>query len=189
MKDQSKLINGKMAMAMFVGIVGRLIPHVPNVTPLLGLSLFSGANLARWQAWLTLIITLAVSDIFLALIYGYPIFSFWSLFTYSGFIAVMFLGAYGGKVFSRWRSLLYVTAASLGFWLWTNFGVWLTSNLYVKTLSGLMQCYVMALPFLRNEIIGDLVWSVVFFGLFALGRRHKVSNSYFKMSKLRHRVA
>ena len=177
--NEHRLINRKVVIAMAVGIVGRLIPHVPNVTPLLGLSLFSGANLPRWSAFLTVILTLVVSDVALAFMYGYPIFSFWTLFTYSGFIAVMAIGSRFRKVLSRWSGLLYVFSASLGFWLWTNFGVWLIGGLYPKTFAGLGFCYVAALPFLRNAMIGDIIWSAVFFGLFALGRRRFAHGKFY----------
>ncbi len=169
--NEQRLLNGKMVLAMVVGIVGRLIPHIPNVTPLLGLSLFGGANLPRWQAFLVVLLALVISDTALAVMYGYPIFSFWTFFTYSGFVVITAIGSHYRKALSRWRGLFYVFAASLGFWLWTNFGVWLVGGLYPKTISGLGFCYVAALPFLRNAMIGDGIWSAVFFGLFALGAR------------------
>ena len=178
--NEQKLLNGKMILAMAVGIVGRLIPHIPNVTPLLGLSLFSGANLSRFQAFLTVLLTLAISDVALAFMHGYSIFSFWTLFTYSGFVAIMFIGSRYARALSRLSGLLYVFSASFGFWLWTNFGVWLVGGLYPKTFSGLGFCYVAALPFLRNAMIGDVVWSAVFFGLFAIvGKRLKARQKVF----------
>jgi len=42
---------------------------------------------------------------------------------------------------------------------------------YPKTLDGLLQCYVMALPFLRNQLIGDAVFAAVLFGGYALVQR------------------
>ena len=178
--NEQKLLNGKMVLAMVVGIVGRLIPHIPNVTPLLGLSLFSGANLSRSQAFLTVLLTLAISDVALAFMYGYPIFSFWTFFTYSGFVVITAIGSHYRKALSRLRGLLYVFGASLGFWLWTNFGVWLVGGLYPKTIGGLGFCYVAALPFLRNAMIGDVIWSAVFFGLFAIiGKRLKTRQKAF----------
>jgi len=153
-----------------IGILGRLLPHIPNVTPLLGLSLFSGANLPRWLAFVTVALTLVISDAALAIIYGYPIFSAWTIFTYTGFAAATLIGTRWHKVFARWRCMSYVITTSLGFWLWTNFGVWLTSALYPKTMSGLGLCYVAALPFLRNAMIGDIIWGGVFFGLFVLAK-------------------
>jgi hypothetical protein len=39
------------------------------------------------------------------------------------------------------------------------------------TLSGLTECYVAALPFCRNEILGDLCYALLLFGGFALLER------------------
>jgi hypothetical protein len=62
--------------------------------------------------------------------------------------------------------------ASLVFFLISNFGVWFTADqypvaMYPKTLDGLMACYTMGLPFLRNTLVGDLLFAEVFFGLYA----------------------
>jgi hypothetical protein len=54
--------------------------------------------------------------------------------------------------------------SSVLFFLITNFGVWAVSGMYVKNLLGLQQCLVMALPFFRNTLIGDLFYSGMFFG-------------------------
>jgi hypothetical protein len=56
------------------------------------------------------------------------------------------------------RYLRYTIFASFGFWLWTNLGVWLLSGLYPKTTAGFFECYIAALPFLRNGLLGDIVW-------------------------------
>jgi hypothetical protein len=55
------------------------------------------------------------------------------------------------------------------FYVVTNFAVWITPNgLYPHTLDGLIQCYVMALPFFRNDMAGNVLWSATLFGLFDL---------------------
>ena len=55
-------------------------------------------------------------------------------------------------------------ATSLTFFLVTNFAVWAFSPLYTANATGLLKCYVAALPFLRNMIAGDLSWGVALFG-------------------------
>ena len=37
----------------------------------------------------------------------------------------------------------------------------MTTALYAKTWEGLVQCYVMALPFFRNQILGDIVYGAI----------------------------
>jgi hypothetical protein len=57
----------------------------------------------------------------------------------------------------------------VGFFLTSNFAVWAFGNIaYAKSLSGLIECYTKAIPFFRNGIISDVVFSLVFFGIGAL---------------------
>jgi hypothetical protein len=57
----------------------------------------------------------------------------------------------------------------VGFFLTSNFAVWAFGNIaYAKNLAGLIECYTKAIPFFRNGIISDVVFSLVFFGIGAL---------------------
>lgn len=62
--------------------------------------------------------------------------------------------------------------SSVSFFLVTNFGVWAMGDGvgYAKDVSGLLACYAAALPFFRGTFAGDLVYSGVFFGAYALAR-------------------
>jgi len=57
-----------------------------------------------------------------------------------------------------------VLACSLIFFVTTNFAVWAWSGLYSADLAGLIQCYVIGLPFLKHTVAGDLFWAAVLFG-------------------------
>ena len=61
--------------------------------------------------------------------------------------------------------------SSVLFFAITNFGVWLFSGFYPRTLAGLEACYVAAIPFFQNTIAGDLFFSGLLFGGFALVER------------------
>jgi hypothetical protein len=74
------------------------------------------------------------------------------------------------------KSVLRVGSAAIAgsvlFFLLTNFAVWIFGTTYPKTGTGLFACYVAALPFFRNTLIGDLFYTVMLFGGFAvLGRK------------------
>lgn len=49
------------------------------------------------------------------------------------------------------------------FFVITNFGVWATTSLYDKTISGLGLCYMAALPFYVNQLLGDLFYCGIFY--------------------------
>ena len=72
-------------------------------------------------------------------------------------------------------SLLSVAAGSVAssvlFFIVTNFGTWATGELYPPTLAGLTACYVAAIPFFQNTLAGDLFFSALLFGGFALLER------------------
>jgi hypothetical protein len=54
---------------------------------------------------------------------------------------------------------------SLIFYLISNFGVWILSDLYEKNFSGLVTCYFLAVPFFKNTLFSTLIFSYsAFFG-------------------------
>lgn len=161
-KQQSKKL---IWFYVVFGVIARLIPHPANVTPTTNLCLFSGAKLPKYIAIPVMLVLLAISDIFLAKIYGYPVFSSWSLFSYSGFAAIVFFSSKLGHEPGAKKLFLFLFASTLGYWTWTNFGVWLC-GFYPRSLIGLESCFIAGLPFLRNALIGNLVWMVVIWGSF-----------------------
>jgi hypothetical protein len=62
-------------------------------------------------------------------------------------------------------------AGSVLFYVLTNFGTWLTTGMYPRTLEGLAACYVAAIPFFQNTLAGDLFFSALLFGGFAVAER------------------
>ena len=54
-------------------------------------------------------------------------------------------------------------ASSVLFYLVTNFSVWPGNALYSQDLSGLISSYIAGIPFFRNQVLGDLFYSAVFF--------------------------
>jgi hypothetical protein len=77
-----------------------------------------------------------------------------------------------GLWLQKHRTVLPIVGAALVssvlFFVVTNFGVWVFDSLYPKTLEGLIACFVAAIPFFRNTLLGDLLYTAVLFGGFAL---------------------
>ena len=160
---------------ILLAVVTRLIPHAPNFAPIGGLALFSGANFKNKTALLIPLSAMFISDIFLGFHKTVP-------FVYLSFIIIALIG--GLIKTNKWQSLLKASLiSSVLFFLITNFGVWATGSMYQKNLSGLIQSYVMGLPFFRNTIISDLFYSFSFF----YGYRF-LSNFVFKKLELLKRV-
>lgn len=140
---------------ILLAIVARLVPHAPNFAPIGGLALFSGANFRNKIALLIPLTAMFVSDIFLGFHKTVP-------FVYASFIMIALIG--GLIKNNKWQSLALASlTSSVLFFLITNFGVWATGSMYTKNLNGLLQSYIMGLPFFRNTIISDLFYSFSFF--------------------------
>jgi len=146
---------------VLIGIIGRLIIHIPDVTPLTSLCLFAPTVFPKRQSFFILFLTLLVSDMCLHFLNHYPVFGSWTLFTYSGWIGIAFFGFIFAKKPSLFRALLFTFYASLIFWIWTNFGTWCTTSIYPHTMQGLLACYIAGIPFLKNSVFGSLAWTSV----------------------------
>lgn len=143
---------------ILLSIFGRLIPHPSNFTPVGAVALVGGAKLSKLWRWTVPFIALVLTDLFLG-------FSFVTPFVYASFAVNILLGQWiqGDSRYLKLGGLC--AAGSLQFFLITNLAVWLEGLLYPPTLSGLGQCYLAAIPFLKNTLLGDLAFS---YGLFVV---------------------
>jgi hypothetical protein len=142
----------------------RVLPHPANLAPVGAIALFGGATLDKRVGWWLPVAVMAISDSFIG---------FYSsmLFTWLGFLLVGLIGLYIRRFHGWLRVPLGALAGSLTFFVISNFGVWLAGGLYSRSLGGLAACYTLALPLLRPTILGDLMYSAIFFGLYALATR------------------
>jgi hypothetical protein len=142
-----------------LAILGRMVPHAANVTPLYAVALFACAYFPRRWALAVPVGAMIASDLIIGLHATVA-------FTWSGMLVFALLGfALRGR-----RSGLGVVAAasagSLAFFAWTNFGVWLVSAMYPHTAAGLVTCYTAALPFLRNSLLGNVAFAGALFAAY-----------------------
>lgn len=139
--------------------LARLIPHAPNLAPIAAIALLSGTMYKFPKSLVLPLATMAISDVFIG-------FSPWPITgaVYGSFAVATILGTFLRKR-GFWKVPAAALASSLLFYVITNFVVWLTSGMYQPTFSGLVYCYVNALPFLKNTITGDIIYSVVLFTL------------------------
>ncbi len=149
---------------LLLGVASRLVPHPWNVTPVAALALFGGTYLSkRWSILLPLAIV-AISD---ALIGWHATIAFtWAAFALTGTI-----GWWVRRQPTVGRIAGGAVAGSTAFFVITNFGVWAVGGLYPPTAAGLWHCYVAALPFFRQSLVGDLVSTAALFGAYALAAR------------------
>jgi len=150
-----------------LGAVARLVPHPPNFAPVGAASLFSGARLPRWQAYLVPLVIMAATDPILASFYGVPPFTKYSLFVYASFLISVWLGRRLRNTESVSRIAALTVLNSIQFFLITNFGSWIWFETYPRTTAGLASCYVAAIPFFGWTLASDLLYTAILFGLYA----------------------
>lgn len=160
--------NTKIAIASLlvaVGIATRFLPHAWNMTPVSAIALFAAAALGlRWSLG-TVVALMLVSDAVIGF-YSWPV----MVSVYGSFLVAALVGrAVRGRSFAT--VLAASIASSLFFYIVTNFAVWQWSPLYEKSLQGLVQAYIMGLPFFRNQLLGDIVYVSMFWGALALAAK------------------
>ena len=144
--------NFILFLSMFVFIlVFRYIPHPPNFTPVLALTLYTSIYFGLRSSPFV-ILAFAFSDYFLG-------FHQLLIFTWGSLAIISVSGMFGKSFFSR-LALLFLS--SIIFFMCSNFGVWVFSEFYTKDLEGLLQCYVLAIPFFTNTIISTIVFGMLF---------------------------
>ena len=146
-----------------------IFSFMSNVTPVGAIALFGGCYFAdRWKAFLVPLLALWLSDAFLNRIYYFDHWTFYysgAYWIYGSFALMVVLGQLIKKV-TVLNVLLGGVSAALLHWIVSDFGVWVGGTMYTKDLSGFLQCYMLALPFLKNMLIGNLVFCGILFGGF-----------------------
>ena len=180
-----------------IGIIGRLIPHPPNFTPIIAIALLASHLFKnKWIIILPSLMAMWISDLIINnyLYGGYHdslvIFSPSFLWVYGPIICIALLGTVLIKKVKISNIALSSIGGSLIFFLVSNFGVWISGTISIdgvltpmfsKSLSGLITCYTVALPYFGNQLVGDLLYSATLFSSysFALSKKamlKKVNN-------------
>jgi hypothetical protein len=138
------------------GVVGRiLLQDFPNIETVTAVSLLAGAMLGGVYAAVVPLSVIAITDMMIG---NTAILVFtWSAWLVIGWWGTVMHHRSGRRKMWTLDLTLLGVGASLFFYLWTNFGVWLIGGLYPLTGAGLVESYLMGLPFLRNALMGNLV--------------------------------
>jgi hypothetical protein len=145
--------------------LSRLLPHPPNFTPVAALALFAGACLpSAAQAFAVPMAAMLASDLVLGFHDQMPA-------VYLCFALTVGLG----RLIQERRRIvplaLAALSASLLFFAVTNLAVWVSGSLYPRTPAGLAECFVLALPFFGNTLLGDALCTAALFFAFAFVER------------------
>ena len=143
---------------MLIASMSRLLPHPYNFTPIAAITIFSSTYFDKKISIIVALFSMLISDYFLGFYSGME-------WIYGSMIIGTFLGYSLKNDVSIRKIGMVVLANSFSFYLITNFGVWLNSLMYEKSISGLITCYVAAIPFYRNSLAGDVFYTFSIFGV------------------------
>jgi hypothetical protein len=159
-----------------VAILSRIVFNelqIFNFSAVMSAALFGGAFLVRrtWKYAIPMVVMLA-TDAVLG-VYNLGI----MLSVYGALLFTVLLGDLYTRKPSMGRYAGSVIAGSLSFFVVTNFAVWFFGDgtMYPHTGQGLVQSFSMAIPFYRNTLLSDLLFSSAFYGAFELFRMKQAS--------------
>ena len=139
--------------------LARLIPHPPNFTPIIAVAIVSSYFFKNLNfSLIILLIAMLISDLFIGFYENV-------FFVYGSLLLITFIFHKISKKINFKNLFIFGFAGALIFFIISNFGVWIlgspgVDNLpYAKNLNGLIECYILAIPFFGNTFISTVIFS------------------------------
>lgn len=175
MKNSINLRFGILVAIILVATAFRFlavsVPSLSNFSPVGTIALFGGAYFTKkYWAFVVPILALWLSNLVLNNVFykqWYPTFSFgFEAAVFISFALVVLVGIVTLKKVNLTNLLGANLLGTLVFFIVSNFFVWTAGEIYPQTFDGLVSCYTMALPFLKNTLMSNLIFSAIMFGAF-----------------------
>lgn len=149
-------------------IATRFLPHWHNFTAVGAVGLFGAAFFKnKLWAFVAPLGALFVSDLILNnVIYaqyfdGFALLPLAGLWNYLGFAALVFCGLKWMKKLTGKNFLIGCLLGTVGFYLISNFGTFISTSLYPKSIGGLISAYMAGLPFALNSLASNLCYAAI----------------------------
>ena len=87
------------------------------------------------------------------------------IFVYASLLLITFVFHKISKKINYKNLFIYCFAGSLIFFIFSNFGVWALGSpgvldvAYERNISGLVECYILAIPFFGNTFLSTLIFA------------------------------
>lgn len=171
MSNTQKLLLG--ILLVLATVIGRLIPHPWNMTPVGAATIFAGVHIGKRAAVLVPLLGMLVGDIFLGF-YSLPLLLVVYLsMIMSGLLSYSTRNERGVGMF-----IARPIASATLFYLMTNAAVWMFGTMYPHTAPGLLASFIAGLPFYGHQIFGDILYMSLFFGLYGWMRRYSCATKH-----------
>jgi len=154
-----------VSIAILIAAVSRVLPHIPNFTPIAAMALFGAVNFSdKRLAFVFPMLAMILSDLAIELLFGWG-FHNTIAYVYASFILISCIGLYVRKHHNVKTIVAASLASSILFFVITNFGVW-AANGGVGGAAGLSGVYILGLPYFSYTLLGDLFYNGILFGAF-----------------------
>ena len=160
---------------LFISIIlalGRIIPHPPNFTPILATAIYTPYMVNdKWIAVLIPLSAMFIADI----IIGFHPYMLW---VYGAIGLSTLISNWSMRFNKKYMQLAIMTlVSSILFFVITNFAVWAIWDYYPKTIDGLIICYIKAIPFFQNTLLGTIIYTAII--TLTIQKGMKYANNYF----------
>ena len=152
----------------------RLIPHPPNFTPIIAVAIMSSYFFKNiYLSCATLLISMLLADAFIG---------FYSnmFFVYFSLLLIVFIFHRISEKMNFKNLFICGFIGSLIFFIISNFGVWVLGSPgvldlpYEKNLNGLVECYILAIPFFGNTFLSTLIFSYTAIFIYKSFNKHYI---------------
>jgi hypothetical protein len=163
-------------LVLALAALSRLLPHALhgvgyNITAVGAGLLFFGSRRPRHEAVVAAAV-MGVTDVYLTeMVYGYAFHVSDYVVTWLWYAAVCLIGSGLLRKVTVMRVVAAVLASATGFFVLSNLMVWVSGQMYPRTLAGLGSCFAAGLPFYGNDLASTGVISAALFGLPVLAKR------------------
>lgn len=154
--DKIKTIDSRWIVGIIIVLaMSRLIPHPPNFTPLSTMAILAGCLFCQLRMGLVIpFCAMFVSDLLIGLHSS-------MIYVYSALLIISLTCHWLVTTVSIRNLSISVVWATLVFFLITNFGAWISHDMYPTNWAGLGMAYIAGLPFLLNSLLGNIFFMLV----------------------------
>ncbi len=176
MKKQDIITLSLILLAL---VAVRVFFDIPNFNPLGAVALMGGLLFGKKMiGYIFPIGTLLLGDVILGLtspIYSEYLFSSSFIFVYAAFALIVLIGMQLADKPSLKTVIGGSFTAAILFFLVSNSGSWLYLDMYPKTFAGLLGAYEAGVPFFRNTLVSQLLFSSAIYVVYNLSTSKKIS--------------
>lgn len=167
-------------LLVIIGTLSRIVPHSMNFTPIIGITLFSVYYFKSYWKFLVPFLAILGSDLILEISRGAGQgFHSGTPIVYFSYLIIAIIAFFLLKKLNFGNLLITTLSASLSFFLITNFAFFYPSpdapvngfSGYTHDWAGILASYTAGIPFFRSALIGDLLFTGVLFGIYALAHK------------------